>query len=308
MLPALLPIIGAAGGLLGGGAKAIGEGLKDFSNVGKNKFQATPYQANPVQFGGDGGAARFEQQGQRGLADARAQGAYANAQMQADRGPQAMENGILANREAQGRGYQMDSLGLARQAAMGNAPSVAARQMQAGLDQAVAGQQSAMGSARGAAGLALAGSNAQASVANLQNQTFNQAAQLRAQEMATARGQYQAGSDSLRQADQGRLQMGNQMGQFNANLNDQYRMGMGQLGLGYQQAQQGWNQATMDPWKAQMQADGQNQQINADSYNQAQAINAGVSQGNADESGKMRDRWVNYGMGAVNTAGKFGGK
>lgn len=307
MLPAILPFLGAAGGLLGGGADAIGEAAKDFSNVGKNKFQANPYQATPI--GAMGGQAdHYANMGQDGKNNAMAQANYAQGQMQANRGPQATENGLLANREAQGRGYQMDSLGMARQAAMGNAPSVAARQMQAGLDSAVAGQQSGMGSARGAAGLALAGSNANANVANLQNQTFNQASQLRAQEMAQARGQYQAGSDALRQADQGRLQMGNQMGQFNANLNDQYKFGMGQLGQGFQGAAQGWNAQSADALKQQQGMDMAAQAINADSYNQSQAINAGVAQGNADEAGRMRDRWVSLGMGAVNTAGKLGGK
>jgi hypothetical protein len=297
----VLPLIAAGIGLIKG-ADAIGEAAKDFSNVGKNKFQATAYEAQPVAAMG-GQAQHYAQMGQDGKNNAMSQANYAQGQMIAERGPQAQENLALANREAQARGFQQDSLNLDRQAAMGNAPSVAARQMQAGMDQAVAGQASQAASARGMAGLAMAQSNGQANVANVQNQTFNQAAQLRAAEMAQARQAYQQGAGAFRQGDQGRLQMGNQMSQFNAQQNDQYRLGMGQLGIGYQQAGQGWNAQSMDALKQQQGADIAAQAINADSYNNAQALNAGVSQANADERARMRDRWVSMGTGAFNTAG-----
>lgn len=302
MLPALLPVGAAIGGLFGGGGKAIGDAVRDFSRVGQNKFEATPYKAEAAQFGGvPGGAQHFSQMALDGRDNAMNQANYSQGQMRADRGPQAQENVALANREAQARGFQQDSLGLARNAAMGNAPSVAARQMQAGMDAAVAGQQSQLASARGGAGMALAAGNAGANVANIQNQTFSQAAQLRAQEMATARGQYQQGADAFRAGDQNRLQMGNQMSQFNANANDQYRLGMGQLGIGYQGAAQGWQAAATDPWKQQQQADMQASQINADSYNNAQAINAGVAQAKADQQNQMKQQWIGLGTGLVKT-------
>ena len=305
VFPLLVPAALGAAGLVSGAFDKAGEAIKDFSNVDKNKFQATPYNAESVQVDPS-----LDDRSQAGAANAMGQAKWAQGQMQANRGPQAVENGMLANREAQAGGYQQDAVNMARQAALGNAPSVAARQMQAGMDQAVAGQASMAGSARGAAALAQASGNAQANVANVQNQTFNQAGQLRAQEMAQARGQYQAGTDAMRQAEQGRLQMGNQMGQFNANLNDQYKMGMGQLGLGYQNAAQGWNGQNLEVGKMQYGADMQAQQINADQHSQSQAINAGVSQANADRAGDMRDKWTDLGMGLVNTgikAGKKGG-
>jgi hypothetical protein len=93
-------------------------------------------------------------------------------------------------------GVQIDpaAYNLMQQAALGNAPSQAALQQQQGLQQSIAAQQAMAASARGGAGLAGAQFQASQNAAGLQNQAVNQAAQLRAQEMANARGQYGMGN------------------------------------------------------------------------------------------------------------------
>ena len=224
--------------------------------------------------------------------DANAQaGAYRNQQAgwndlgnQADqRYAGAWENQDLADQDAWARADQEGATQLAREAAMGMAPSVAENQMYAGLDQAAAQAQSQAAGARGLAALSTAQTNAQANMANMQNQTYNQAAQLRAGEMADARGMYGSLSNSMRGADQNRLQMGNQMSQFNAGDRNAYRASQygqanqaGQLGLGYSQLgeQSGMRGSNTAAQNSQAQQDRQKFQYNAFTHGQESANNA----------------------------------
>ncbi len=174
---------------------------------------------------------------------------WALGQAKDERGAQAWENQELSDREAMARGWdQQGALDLSREAAMGQAPSEAAFMMQQGLDQGMAGQTSLAGSARGAAGIAMAQGNAAANVANMQGQAFTEAGRLRAQEMAQARGLYGGLAGQMREQDLQRLGMGNQMSQYNASLNDQYRLGMMGSAAQYGQVGQGWYNGGMAPY------------------------------------------------------------
>lgn len=90
---------------------------------------------------------------------------------------------------AQENPYNNQSMAGLAGAAAGTAPSVAQGQLQQGLDASNAAQQSAAAGARGPGGLAMAQQNSAVNMANNQQTTNAQAAQLRAGEMATARGQ-----------------------------------------------------------------------------------------------------------------------
>jgi len=281
----------------------LGEGLKDYSNAGKNRYNATPYQPNDIYWGGrEGAAGRIAGQGFSGMGGSLSNADWANQQAQRDRGAMATENPELSQRETDARyGDQAGALQLSREAAMGQSPSEAALLMQQGLNQASANQASMAGSARGSAALATAQGNAAGATAGLQNQAYLQGGALRAQEMANARGQYGQLSSQVRDQDLQRLGQGNQMSQFNAGLNDQYRLGMGQLGNQYGQQGLGWYQAAQNPYNQQAQMDLTREGMAADSYNQANMVNAGVSQANADQSANMRDRWTEMGLNLFNT-------
>lgn len=294
--------------LAGVNAGDIGEGLKDYSNAGKNNFNSQPYTPNEINWGGHAGdAGNIAQRGFSGMGGSMSNADWANGQAQRDRGAMATENPELSQRETDSRyGDQAGALQLSREAAMGQAPSEAAMQMQLGLNQAAANQSSLAGSARGSAALATAQGNAAGQTAGLQNQAYLQGGALRAQEMANARGQYGQLSSQVRDQDLQRLGQGNQMSQYNAGLNDQYKLGMGQLGNQYGQQGLGWYQAAQNPYNQQAQMDLTREGMAADSYNQANAVNAGVSQANADQRGSMRDKWTEMGLNLFNTAGKAG--
>lgn len=285
-----------------------GDAVDDFMSQGQNTFQAQPYQAAPVNWGGEGGADAWAQGGLIGSRNASQQGNYAFGQMQGNRGPQAWENADLANREAQTRGGdQAGALQLSREAAMGMAPSEAAYQMQQGLDRGIATQQAQMGSARGAAGVAMAGANAANNTANLQNQTFMQAGQLRAQEMAQARGAYNDMSNQVRGQDQNRLGQGNQMSQFNAGANDQYKLGMGGLANQFGNQAQGWYNGAQNPYNQQGSIDNQGRAVAADSYNNAQSVNAGTAQQRADARQSRNDRYMSLLSTGIQAGGSMAG-
>jgi hypothetical protein len=90
-----------------------------------------------------------------------------------------------------GNQFTNQALQLQQQAATGGAPSVAALQQQQGLEQALRGQFAAANSVRGGAGNQLqAALGAQNQGAMMQQAGVNNAAQLRAAEMAAARGEY----------------------------------------------------------------------------------------------------------------------
>lgn len=291
--------VGSAVGAAGDVVDGVGEVISDaWNGPGGPKFDDSPaWSGTPAQYGGQYGADAIADMGfnrmgtaESGQAFARKEAGYAAGQMQGKRGPQAFENQDLADRESMGRyGDQNGALQLSREAAMGMAPSAAAYQMQAGLDRGLASQQAMQGSARGAAGIALAGGNAAANTANLQNQAFTQAGELRANEMAQGRSQYGGLAGQQRDQDLQRLGQGSQMSQYNAGLNDQYKMGMGQLGVGYagaanqygQQAQ-GWMDRGTHAYDQQMQGDMNNENNSASAYNQHQSLLAAQAQAKAD--------------------------
>jgi len=116
---------------------------------------------------------------------------------------QSQQQGLLdteIGNQANSRGTVTDSLSLLQGAANGTAPSVTQGVLQQGLDQGIAAQAALANS--GSMANQLAKQRAAADVgANLTQQTANQAGQLRAQEMATARGQFNQGAQGLQQSD-----------------------------------------------------------------------------------------------------------
>lgn len=298
------PIIAAAIPFAKDIGKAIGKLGDDYMSAGENRYQVGTYTPGDLQYGGRYGADNIADVGFKQIGQNKANAGWAQGEAQANRGPQAWENQELSDRESMTRGYdQAGALQLSREAAMGLAPSEAEMMMRRGLDQARSAQAGMAGGARGAAGIAMAGANANAASANLQNQYNTAAGQMRANEMATARGMYGSLSGQMRDQDLQRLNMGNQMSQYNAGLNDQYRMGMGQLSNQYNQSGQGWYTAAQNPYNQQGSMDVNREQIGAQSYNQAQAVAAGQAQANADNKRANRDALINIGAQALQVGG-----
>lgn len=269
--------------------KTIGGAVDDFKNVGKNDFQSDPYQFD-WGYANDARDDAAQQETQAGMG-----GTWAQNQMMEDRGPQAQESAYYADREATARDYdQAGALQLSREAAMGMAPSEAAYQLQAGLNQASQQQAQIAGGARGSAALALAQQNAAGQVGNLQGQAFTEAGRLRAQEMAAARQQYMQGAENMRAQDQQRMAQTNQMGQYNAGANDQYSLGMGNLANQFGNQQLGARGQEIGVAMGQ-------QEAQAREHGRSEALNAGVSQANSDNE-KDRNNAL-WGMGATAVQG-----
>lgn len=238
----------------------------------KNEFQAKPTQldASAYQYGGNhGGTEAADAERYRTLAQ--------NAESR--QGPQLQTaNADQARALAmQGRGDQQAAMGLSRQAALGNAPSVAAIQQQQGLDQAMRNQYALAGSARGPGALANAQYNAAQNAGAMAQQGVNQAASLRASEMAQARNDYASQASGIRSADVGQQQadfsQANAQAQLEAGqraLNDQYS-------LGQYQNEQAVRDAGLKAAMAMQAQQSANQQA-------ADQINAGVAQQNAAQN------------------------
>lgn len=267
-------------------------------------FSMPSYGTSDLFYGGyNGGASDMSSYGLQGMGVANNRASNYYNQSMKDRGPQAFENQFLANREAESRyGDQNGALMLAREAAMGQAPSEAAWMMQRGLDQSLANQQAMMGSARGNAGIALASGNAAGNSAAMQNQAYGAASQLRANEMAQARGLYGGLAGQQREQDLNRLGMGNQMSQFNAGLNDQYSLGMGQLAGQQGGLAKDWYGAAQNPLQSQMGADIAKYGIDTSSSDASKALSAAQRQANRDRADRERDRWISFG-GTLATVG-----
>ncbi len=135
---------------------------------------------------------------------------------------------------------------------MGQAPSAAAYQLQAGLDQGLAQQQSMGRSARGAAGLATAESNAGYNSGAMQQNAFTQGGMLRSQDMAAGRGLYGSLLNDQRGQDANALGEANKMSQFNANQYDQYRNQMGNADVAFGSVANGQNGNDLDNWNRGM--------------------------------------------------------
>jgi hypothetical protein len=103
--------------------------------------------------------------------------------------------------QGQARDVQLDALGMQRSAALGQQPSVAAIQQRQGVDAAMRSQQALAAGARGQAALAGAQYNAAQNTGAIQQGAVNEAAKLRAGEMAQARGAFDASAQGLRSGD-----------------------------------------------------------------------------------------------------------
>lgn len=136
------------------------------------------------------------------------------------------------------RNEQSDALGLTRDAAQGRAPSQAELLGRSMNEQALAGQMSAAASARGGA-LAQASAMRRASAAGAaQTQQNNaQMAALRANELATARGQYLQGAGQIRGQDLALRSQDIALATDQARLNEQRQEYFERLGHDVQTAQ-----------------------------------------------------------------------
>ncbi len=213
----------------------VSSGAEDFINGGTNRSNIPIMGVNQQYWGGNPMSPREHYNEGSRLGGAAAGQAHEGWDYMMANGPgQGQENQELSDLEFGTRQYdQAGAMQLQREAAMGQAPSEAAYMMQRGLDQGLASQQAQMGGARGAAGLALAGGNAMANSANMQNQAFTNAGQLRAGEMAQARGAYGDMANQMRAQDQSRLGQGNAMSQFNAGQRGQFGASAGNVGAAY---------------------------------------------------------------------------
>lgn len=245
---------------------------------------------------GAGGYSRdaFEYGGNRQAGNALAEGYY--QQGQAAQGRQAAQADYTAAnadraQAQQSRGEQLGALELSRQAALGNAPSVAALQMQQGLDQAVRGQESARASARGAAGVAMADYGAAANQAAMGQQTVSAMGQLRAQEMAQARGEYMQGATGMRGMDYQGAQQAVGMSQFDTEQQMRQREMNDRMQLGLYGASEGVRQTQLH---AQLQQQGALQQ----GYQEAQRLKQASEQGSA--AATMQG--IQMGLGGVSGA------
>lgn len=301
----------------------------DFMNIGQNRFKPTTYDYGmydpsggqaPVYGGNPGAAADMSWRLTSGMDQANDKSGQAFGMMMGGAG-QARENGGLSNQSQNSRKDIQDAMGLQRSAALGLQPSQAELQMRQGMDQALANQQAQAGGARGAAGLALAQGNAQANSAALQNQTYGQAAAMRAGEMAQARGAYGGMANDLRASDNQRLGLSNQVQMSNAGNVNNYRLGVGGVGAQYGQQGLGYAGQANDMSLGIMNGQNQNYGIRSQNYNSAQGriadsrnnadlTAAGVAQANAyakaGQTNKMYDTVIGLGGTAVKAGG--GGK
>ncbi len=186
---------------------------------------------------------------------------FSLGQMRGDRGPMAVENGRLAGREAQSRGQQQDALNMSMKAALGEAPSQAQGQTTQAMNGLMGSRATAMGGARGLSALTGAGLGGSAMGA----QAGNIAAQGgfgRSQEIGQDMGQYGQLAGAARGQDLSRLGQNSQMSNFNADLNDAWKLGQGQnavnagkVGNSLDLSDQQYYGASMQPAEAQLQAD-----------------------------------------------------
>ncbi len=184
------------------------------------------------------------------------------ANMKGNRGMQVAPNSVLAGREAATRAQQVGSLGLNMSAAMGGAPSAAKYNTLLGMNAAAANAAGAAGSARGLSGLTGAQQGAGQVAGTTMGGVANQGATDRSGEIASAIGTYGQQAGQVRGQDLTSLGASNQNTEFNADLNDKWKLGnanlaIGQAGLGT--AQQGmdqqWFGESMKPADIQFQMD-----------------------------------------------------
>ena len=283
-----------------------------FLDQGQNKFVADTYNVDPNAYNYGGYVGGAQDWSDQALAQGQRSQQYedqyamqgADAISSGRQNMYASEDPLLSGKEEQSRYYQGDSLGLAQQAAYGNAPSVAQNQLTYGIGRTIADQSSAASSARGAAAMAMAQQNAMGNSAQALGDYNNQMAMLRAQEMATARAAYQQGTEQMRGQDQSRLTQSNQVSQFNAGQGQneaQLGLGLAQLGLGYGNQAQGYNAQAQNVQGQQLQAQGNQQAQNSQNQQAANSINSGISGANAAAKKAQIDRVITTGATVVGT-------
>lgn len=190
----------------------------------------------------------------------------------------ATERNAYQGQVDQSRGYQDQSLGLLRDAAMGNAPSRAELLSRHQMDQAASAQQSLAASARGPAALAMAQQQAAGNTARSMADISANTSAMRADEMARARDAYFGGTSTMRGQDQQRVDaasqrelgyMGNQLGW--GQLDQQGRAQDARLGLDAF----GANQSSEAAWNARKKADEERRQAKADGA--VKAVGSGIA-------------------------------
>lgn len=314
--------------MIGSAAEGIGDAASGYTDLGRNNAQIQDFQYQDPTWGGQPG--RADEFAGRGLnISDRLSGQAGEANYGANAAQNEMiggygrsmptslageDSGQVANEYAS-RGIQSNALGLAQQAAQGNAPSAAQYMMNSGLNTAMANQQAIAGGARGAAGLALAGGNMAGNNAAMQSQAFNQGGQLRAQEMATARDQYGNLATGQRGQDQSRIGQGNQMSQFNAGASNttanqaldrdaQYRVGMGGVAGNLRGAATnaevgatGALNTAMNPYNQTMTSGTTMQGLRGTSFDTGQQTRAGIQGGNADRKAGQVNKVIDFAAG-----------
>lgn len=136
------------------------------------------------------------------------------------------------------RAQQGDALGLARAAAMGQAPSAAQSLAQNQLDNSINSQMAMAASARGGSlAQAAAQRSAMMQGAQMQQQGVNQIGALRAQEMAQARDAYAQQAGAMRAGDMSQQGMNMQSELAQRQMNDAAQMGYERMGYGVNEAQ-----------------------------------------------------------------------
>lgn len=309
-----IPNMFGANTIAGGALAGTGLGIS-LANMAEgpshSQYRDRGFDPQQSYYGGyEGGAQDISGMGmgQMGKSGGMANWANLQAQYAGLRAPRAYESQALSDNAAQARGVLGGAIGLASEAARGKAPSEAEQLMKAGLNQSVANQSALTGSARGSNAMALAQGNQGANVAAMQQNTLNQMGALRAKEMAEARSLYGGLAGQLSSADLNRLQQGNQMAQFNANLNDQYAVNMGQLGNQASQLGLGWYQAAQNPINQQFVADQAYQAQRQALYENQQARAFNQYQNVANESNDWTRGMIGFGGNLLGIGGSILGE
>lgn len=192
---AVSAVTGSIGGLVGGAVGSIAEGMTP-------KIQTADQQRLNDQIAALRAQSGTYVQNQGTLQD-QANSTLGNVYNNLNTANGLLGQAVTANNQVGG-----DALTILRNAATGGAPSAAQAQLQSGKDQAIATQQ-AMANSGNLSQMIGGQKTAMDNAANLTQQAANESAQLRANEMGTARGQYgQQAAAYANQATQNAAQSG----------------------------------------------------------------------------------------------------
>ena len=293
-IAAAIPIV--AGLAAGGGAAAGGLG-----GLGKNTFRASNYgdtknyDPNSFNYGGWAGGASEAANRYAGTSNGYgAQAQYATGQAYNALGAAYGDR----NNAALARGDQQAALGLMRDRATGNAPSIAQMQAQRDMEMARAAQTSAAASARGPAAMALAQQNAAANMGATQQGISRDAQIAAAQERMAAEQAYMGGASGMRQQDYAGAQTATGMANTAAGMSGQF-----------QNSQQAYTNAEMGVNNSQLTAQQNRQKMLAESHGAADAINSGINGNNSNREMQFLQMGIGGVMGGASMGmGAGGGK